>query len=186
MIRSGEGSATSIRGTSFPALEGKGKTKSTITIKMTSRQRSHVEGQESHMSNLGLFAQLACIWEATACKPGNVHRLRDFPDLHFTDFLTSAAAIGPVMERAAVQGVGMTVLEAIRTTRRVARTNTNLGVVLLLAPLAAVPDGAELRMGVANVLDRLEPDDAKNVFAAIRLAHAGGLARVPEQDVHGE
>jgi len=33
--------------------------------------------------------------------------------------------------------VGLTVLQAIEATRQVVRTNTNLGIVLLLAPLAA-------------------------------------------------
>ena len=30
--------------------------------------------------SIGLCAQLACVWEATARKPGNVHRFRDFAD----------------------------------------------------------------------------------------------------------
>ena len=63
------------------------------------------------------------------------------PTLHFVDFLLSAAAIAEPLDRAAAEGVGPAVHAAIEATRRVVSTNTNLGIVLLLAPLAAVPDG---------------------------------------------
>ncbi len=37
-------------------------------------------------------SRVACIWEATARKAGNVHRGADFPDVTYADFLASAAA----------------------------------------------------------------------------------------------
>src|SRR5262245_10942298 len=75
----------------------------------------------THHSSLpiGLFAQLACIWETTARKPGNVHRYRDFHDATYLDFMMSAAAIAPVMASAPNRRVGETVLAAIQVTRRV-------------------------------------------------------------------
>ena len=45
------------------------------------------------MPSLGLLAQTACIWEATARKPGNVHRFADFDDASYVDFLLSAVAL---------------------------------------------------------------------------------------------
>ncbi len=138
------------------------------------------------MHTPGLWAQLACIWEATARKPGNVHRFRDFADLHYLDFLLSAAAIAPVLDKARGRQVGATVHEAVRATRRVVRTNTNLGIVLLLAPLATVPEEDDLRTGLARVLDALDVADARDVYTAIRLAVPGGLGCVPEQDVAEE
>jgi triphosphoribosyl-dephospho-CoA synthase len=134
----------------------------------------------------GLCAQIACIWEATARKPGNVHRHRDFDDLRYTDFLLSAAAIAPVLENAPRQRIGQTVLDCIRATRCVASTNTNLGIVLLLAPLAAVAPDQDVRSGVEAVLAALNGEDSRDVYAAIRLAKPGGLGRVPEEDVHAE
>ncbi len=135
---------------------------------------------------VGLWAQLACVWEATARKAGNVHRHADFADLGYIDFLHSAVAIGPVLERAVHQSVGATILQAIEATRRIVRTNTNLGIVLLLAPIAAVPPNAELRPGLERVLAGLDVDDARQVYAAIRLAHPGGLGEVAEEDVREE
>src|SRR5438552_12845000 len=100
------------------------------------------------MRSVGLCAQLACIWEATARKPGNVHPYADFSDLTYLDLLQSAAAVAPVLDAAPQMGVGRSVLEAVKATRRVAPTNTNLGIVLLLAPLAAVPPSDDLRHGL--------------------------------------
>jgi triphosphoribosyl-dephospho-CoA synthase len=124
--------------------------------------------------------------EATARKPGNVHRSLDFDDATLMDFLLSAAAVGPVMEAALGRRVGETVLAAVRATRRVTRGNTNLGIVLLLAPLAAVPRDEELHPGLERVLARLDREDARRVYRAIREAAPGGLGRAPEQDVRDE
>src|SRR5207248_6938857 len=133
-----------------------------------------------------VYAQLACIWEATARKPGNVHRSCDFADLTYLDLLQSAAAASPVLATASLSGVGKIVLEAVKATRRVAPTNTNLGIILLLAPLAAVPASENVRTGLSDVLTRLDVADAQAVYEAIRLAAAGGLGRVAEQDIREE
>ena len=133
------------------------------------------------MPDVGLCAQLACVLEATARKAGNVHRSADFADVTYLDFILSAAAIGPVL--ATARPVGETVRECVQTTHRVVRTNTNLGIILLLAPLAAVPDGEEIRTGVARVLSSLTVEDARQVYEAIRLAVPGGLGAAPQQDV---
>lgn len=135
---------------------------------------------------IGLCAQLACIWETTARNPGNAHRFRDFDDISYMDFLAGAAAIAPVLEAAPRRRVGATVRDGVSATRRVAAGNPNLGVLLLLAPLAAVPDGIDLRDGVRRVLDALEVADARAVYQAIRLAAPAGLGRVAEQDVADE
>jgi triphosphoribosyl-dephospho-CoA synthase len=137
---------------------------------------------------IGQMASLACIWEATARKPGNVHRLTDFDDAGLTDFLASAVAIAPAMESARRTGVGAAVLSAVEATRRVTSANTNLGIVLLLAPLAAV-DGSETPLRARlerKVLANLNVSDTAAVYQAIRLARPGGLGRVVEQDVLDE
>ncbi len=127
-------------------------------------------------------AQWACILEATARKAGNVTRFVDFRDLTYLDLLLSAGAISPILERAATMGVGQTVRQCVETTRQVCATNSNLGIVLLLAPLAAAADPED----VASVLRRLTVEDSREVFVAIRLAQPGGLGRVTHQDVWEE
>lgn len=138
-----------------------------------------------HMTT-GQCATLACLLEATAPKPGNVHRGADFEDMTFADFVISATAIGPIMDAAAENGVGETVLKAVRATRQMVDVNTNLGTVLLLAPLACVPRDEPVESGVAVVLSNLTADDTCKVYGAIRLAEPGGLGEVAEMDVAGQ
>ena len=130
-------------------------------------------------------ASLACLLEATAPKPGNVHRGADFEDLGFNDFLVSAVAIGPAIESVQRHGVGFAVQQAIRATRALVPTNTNLGCVLLIAPLAAVPPERSLDQGIGGVLASLTPSDAAQVYEAIRLAAPGGLGNVDDLDIDG-
>jgi triphosphoribosyl-dephospho-CoA synthase len=129
-------------------------------------------------------AQLACVLEASAEKPGNITPSHDFDDTSYEDMLRSAVALGPEIARAGERGVGDTVLAAVRATRRVAGANTNLGIALLLAPLArAALLGGDRRERVADVLGALTLDDARVAYEAIRLAGAGGLDEPVEHDV---
>jgi triphosphoribosyl-dephospho-CoA synthase len=135
------------------------------------------------MLSVGLCSQIACIWEASARKPGNVHRFCDFDDSSYVDFLLSAAAMAPILETAAERGVGATVLAGVQATRQVVATNTNLGILLLLAPLATVPRDRDLRSGLTSVLGSLAVDDSREAYEAIRLAAPAGLGTAPAHDI---
>jgi triphosphoribosyl-dephospho-CoA synthase len=136
----------------------------------------------------GLCAQLACILEATARKPGNVHRFVDFDDATYLHFLLSAAAIARPMDGS--DDVGVTVLKSVEATRHLVNTNTNLGMILLLVPLTVARRDADeagaLRHHLRRVLASLTVDDARRVYAAIRLVKPGGLGESAEQDVADE
>jgi len=82
--------------------------------------------------------------------------------------------------------VGRAVLQAVKATRCLVETNTNLGMILLLAPMAAVPMGSNLQTGVQAVLEATSAQDALLVYQAIRLARPGGLGTVEDQDVADE
>jgi triphosphoribosyl-dephospho-CoA synthase len=132
-------------------------------------------------------AQLACVLEVSAEKPGNITPSHDFDDTSYEDMLHSGIAIGPELGRAGARGVGATVLAAVRASRGVTGANTNLGIALLLAPLArAALLGGPLRERLADVLRALTIDDAQGAYAAIRLAGAGGLDEPVEHDVREE
>jgi len=130
-------------------------------------------------------AQTACLMEVMAPKPGNVSRGRDLPGLTYGDFVLSACAIGPAFHRHLRGPVGRLVLQAVRGTRRQVRTNTNLGIILLLAPLAraALESRGPFRDRLRRLLLALDVQDARDAYRAIRLAGAGGLGKVKEQDV---
>ena len=124
----------------------------------------------------------ACILEATARKLGNVHPGEDFADMTFLHFARSAAAIAPIFDMGLP--VGATVLKCIQATRAVVPVNTNLGIVLLLTPLAAVAADVTIVDGIADVLQGLTVADAEATYEAIRLAAPAGLNDVAKQDVH--
>jgi len=89
----------------------------------------------------------ACLAELDALKPGNVHRFGDDPRMSVTDFETSArVAAAPLAQECA--SVGARIRASVAATMSAVGHNTNLGIVLLCAPLAtaALSDEAvELR-----------------------------------------
>jgi triphosphoribosyl-dephospho-CoA synthase len=150
---------------------------------------------------IGQAAQLACILEVVSPKPGNVDRQHDFHNTRFEDFLLSAVSIGPAMQSASRVEVGRTILRAIQNTRRLVTSNTNLGIVLLLAPLAKAYFNANkvkfkqpsakagldaLRKELAVILKNLTIQDARLAYQAIRLAQPGGMGQIEKGDISQE
>ncbi len=125
----------------------------------------------------------ACLMEATARKPGNVHPEASFADTTYADFVASAKAIGPILADASCRGVGQSIHDAVAKSRQEVGTNTHLGTILLLAPLAAVPVEAAISAGLDEVLRALDVEDTRLVYAAIRIARPGGLGRTDRGDV---
>ena len=127
--------------------------------------------------------------EISAAKPGNITPLHDFSDTTYADMVRSGLALGPAFarERARTRSVGQLIIDGVRATGRVTDANTNLGIVLLFAPVvrAAATRRAdeELRFAIERVLAQLDVADATAAFAAIIEARPGGLGEVPEHDV---
>jgi RimK family alpha-L-glutamate ligase len=128
-------------------------------------------------------AQLACLLEASAPKPGNVSPGRHFRDARYEDFLASAAAVGPALAGAGARPLGVTVRRAVEATARWTRSNTNLGIVLLLAPLARAADAAGAPLGAAALRARVRAvvaattaDDAREVYAPSGSPRRAGWA----------
>lgn len=138
-------------------------------------------------------AQLACLLEASAPKVGNVHPNARFQNMHFGHFLASSSAVGQVFQDAEKLSVGQLILASATATRSRAGCNTNLGTLLLLAPLAVASvsllsvdplmDAEKLSRAVQQTLSELTPADSRDVYAAIRIAKPGGLGRVQDNDV---
>lgn len=129
----------------------------------------------------GWCAAVASILEATAPKPGNVHPGASFADLEHADLVAAGLAIAPAMERAPRQPLGRTILDAVHASRAVTRSNANLGIVLLVAPLATTDEPRS----VDGVLDRLTAADAADVWQAIAVAMPGGMGSSSRDDLHG-
>ena len=138
---------------------------------------------------LAHYVQLACLLEVAAPKPGNITPAHDFADTTYADMVRSALALGPVFarRRARRRSVGGLIADGVRATARVTDANTNLGIVLLFAPLvraeATRRAGERLRPATDRVLAELGVDDATATFAAIVAAQPGGLGDAAEHDV---
>jgi triphosphoribosyl-dephospho-CoA synthase len=127
----------------------------------------------------------ACRLELAALKPGNVHAHAAGHGMTVADFEESArVSAGPLT--APGRPVGERIRDAVAATRAAVGCNTNLGIVLLAAPLlaaAATAAPGRLRETLAATLERLTVADAAATYEAIRIAAPAGLGRAPEQDV---
>jgi triphosphoribosyl-dephospho-CoA synthase len=139
----------------------------------------------------------ACALDVGVRKPGNVSVASPGHAMTADQFIDSAlAAARPLFASGA--HVGARIEGAIQATCAAAGCNTNLGIVLLAAPLAAAVDpalgtggelpwtAARLRQRVRETLAALDVEDARAAYRAIALASPGGLGAAPQQDVRDE
>ncbi|GAA5504819.1 hypothetical protein Rcae01_00258 [Novipirellula caenicola] len=139
----------------------------------------------SQVRSIGDAVRWACVLEATSPKAGNVFPGRSFNDLTYRDFIIAAEIAA---EAFAMPGRHFSemVLGAVRQTQHATNSNVNLGMLLLIGPIAEVAHRdvhADLQPAVATLLEGQNEDDAACIFAAIRSANAGGLGEVDELDV---
>lgn len=128
----------------------------------------------------------ACRAELEALKPGNVHVFAAGHGMEVAHFEQAADAAAPEIA-APGRTVGERIRRAVEASLAVAGCNTNLGIVLLAAPLLAAaqaPLSGSLRQRLDTVLSRLDQADADAAFQAIAAANPGGLGAAPEADVH--
>lgn len=126
----------------------------------------------------------ACIAEVRALKPGNVSVHSEGHGMTVAQFEASAKAISAPLSHPA-SSVGERILRAVQATREAVGCNTNLGIVLLCAPIAqaALQARGLLHERVRAVLQTLTLQDAELTFRAIVIANPGGLGKTSRHDV---
>jgi triphosphoribosyl-dephospho-CoA synthase len=128
----------------------------------------------------------ACHMELQALKPGNVHIHSAGHGMNVRMFEAAAEAASVFIANPALT-VGQRILRATEASFAATGLNTNLGIILLCAPLAKAAENLEnagdLRPRLQRILASLTADDADNAFAAIRLANPAGLGKVDHGDV---
>jgi len=131
----------------------------------------------------------ACTLDVAVRKPGNVSVASAGHGMQAEMFIASAqAAAGPMFQHGA--RVGERIEAAVAATWAVAGCNTNLGILLLCAPIAVAvdrfPEAASppaLGQAIETVLADLNLADGKAAYRAIARAHPGGLGAATGQDV---
>ena len=139
------------------------------------------------MTELSVLVYDCFICDINALKPGNVGRHGAGHGMDCADFIRSAEVVTPILcDRRT--GIGRKILSSIEATRAEVRCNTNLGMVLLIAPIIQVFQEhglqADFRRTVKTTLKSLGRREAQDIFAAIRLANPGGLGKVDRYDVN--
>ncbi len=129
----------------------------------------------------------ACMAELQALKPGNVHAFADGHGMTIYDFIQSADVSATLIAQSDLT-VGERILNAVEATQQAVGMNTNLGLVLLCAPLIhAALDRDEtqtFKQSLSETLNHLTIDDARLAGQAIVLANPAGLGRANKNDVH--
>lgn len=130
--------------------------------------------------------RLACRYDVLAFKPGNVSIARAGHGMSAREFLASAALAAPCLVRQDLP-LGRRIRGAVEATLAGVGCNTNLGILLLSAPLlaasAARPAGTSLADRLDEILHHTTIEDAAEVYAAIRVAQPAGLGSAPAEDV---
>lgn len=135
---------------------------------------------------LGQAYKVACLAEVEAIKPGNVHIFADGHGMQVQDFIRSAEVSAPVISQADL-ALGERIFRSVEATWDAVGCNTNLGIILLCAPIiqaALLPSTISLRDQLAQVLANTTQLDAECLFNAIQMANPAGLGRAETHDVH--
>jgi len=134
---------------------------------------------------INLYKQ-ACICDVEAFKPGNVSVYNDGHDMTVEDFYKSTEVSAWAITNPEYS-LGEKIFYAVKATREAVGCNTNLGIILLCAPLCQAAhlqqQGQTLRESLNKVLDNTSIEDADWAFKAISLAAPGGLGESNDQDV---
>ena len=131
-----------------------------------------------------------CHLDMQALKPGNVGLHANSDELKVEDFLLSAKVSAKPLMRSDIS-LGQRIYGAVKATREAVSTNTNLGIILLIAPLVQAYMSASkptqpMQNSVSDILQHSSVQDAKHVYQAIRLAEPGGMGQKEDQDLSEE
>lgn len=132
----------------------------------------------------------ACECDVKAFKPGNVSIYSEGYNKSVNDFILSAQ-VSSIPITNPLHTLGERIYYAISATRKHVSCNTNLGIVLLCAPLIEAAYQSlyqkkkqNLRDALQTVLNNTSQADAEWVFKAIALANPTGLGKSIHQDIH--
>ena len=127
------------------------------------------------------------IYDINALKPGNVGRHGAGHGMECADFIKSAQVVTPILCNHQL-GLGERILASVEATFSAVHCNTNLGMLLLIAPVIRVFEQlvspGDFKDVIKHTLMSLGRQEAQDIFAAIRLANPGGLGKADKYDVN--
>ena len=142
-----------------------------------------------HNKDLGKIVLSSFLTEVNALKPGNVSRYAGGHGMTIDDFVLSAELVSPILCNQNLS-LGERVLQSIIITREKVGCNTNLGMVLLAAPIIMAAEKTRTNSDIALqnnlkiLLEAVNKTDSRLIFQAIREANPGGLGHSDKFDVN--
>lgn len=148
-----------------------------------------MNGQNELRAELTRLYLHVCQLDVQSLKPGNISVYSGAKDLSVDDFLTSAkASAEPITDPNS--SLGLRILNAASATHDAVSTNTNLGMILLMAPLVQAAyvqrAGGSIQLALKYIFKQTSIEDAQHVYQAIRLAKPGGMGDKNDQDISEE
>ncbi|OUW00158.1 MAG: hypothetical protein CBD16_06975 [Betaproteobacteria bacterium TMED156] len=143
----------------------------------------------------------ACLLDVLVSKPGNVSFMSPGHGMTAKLFVNSSKVVVPILFDEN-KTLGQKIEQSVKKTFETVNCNTNLGIILLCAPLIQAiiylikkqPKKiinqkiffSLLKIQVKKIIQNTTIDDAKFVFRAIKIANPGGLGVVKRADIRGE
>ena len=133
--------------------------------------------EKYNLDNLQNAYLFACRKDIELIKPGNVNIKSPHSDTNAEDYLESSLLSSKELFKPDYS-LGERILNSIKITRSKVKTNTNLGIILLCAPIIHACiyfNNLTLREGIKKTLSSSTVKDTQDLCMAINISAPGGL-----------
>ena len=144
---------------------------------MTHQPHFFIDKDKHSLDDLKSAYLFSCKKDIERIKPGNVNLLSSHKDTKAQDYLDSAILSSKELFNQNYS-LGKRILESVNVTRSQVNVNTNLGIILLCAPVIQSYidfNNLDLREGIKKTLSTTSIKDTHDLCAAINISSPGGL-----------
>ena len=144
---------------------------------MTNKIQYLHDKEKYNLDNLRIAYLFACRKDIEIIKPGNVNIKSPHPDTKAEVYLESSLLSSKELFKTDYS-LGERILNSIKITRSKVKTNTNLGIILLCAPIIHACiyfNNLTLREGIKKTLSTSTVKDTQDLCMAINISAPGGL-----------
>ena len=144
---------------------------------MTHQPHFFIDKDKHSLDDLKSAYLFSCKKDIELIKPGNVNLLSSHKDTKAQDYLDSAILSSKELFNQNYS-LGKRILESVNVTRSQVNVNTNLGIILLCAPVIQSYidfNNLDLREGIKKTLSTTSIKDTHDLCAAINISSPGGL-----------
>ena len=144
---------------------------------MTPQTNFSIDKDKHSLDDLKAAYLFSCKKDIELIKPGNVNLLSPHKDTKAQDYLDSATLSSKELFNQN-HSLGKRILESVKVTRSQVNVNTNLGIILLCAPVIQSYidfNALDLRDCIKKTLSATSVKDTHDLCAAINISSPGGL-----------